>query len=237
MLSGVPSTTRARSGAEPVTAAAPTARRAGLERVDVVDAALGIVEAEGADALSMRRLASELGVTTTTIYWHVGNREQLVVAVVERMAERLGAAPIRGRRAQQRVHSAAVNIWRSAIGHRNVTALASSIGATTLLELPLEVALLAELERAGVRGTRARDALASVLACVAGFLITAWRPPEDRPEGLRPSQIWSAVEDARVSRSTVRAVAGGTDLDRLAERTLLAVVADYVPADGADEER
>ncbi len=236
MLSDVPSTTRSRATTGPRGRVAPTARRAGLERTDVVDAALAIVSADGADALTMRRLATELGVTTTTIYWHVGNREQLVVAVVERMAERLGDAPITGRDPRLRVHSAAVNIWRSASRHRNVTALASSIGATTLLELPLEVALLAELEQAGVRGAAARDALATVLACVAGFLVTAWRPPERRPDGLRPSQIWATVDDPRIPRSTIRAVSRAVDLDRLAERALRAIVVEHVPVSGATQE-
>ena len=52
---------------------------AGLDADDVVEAALALVEGEGGDALTMRRLASELGVTTTTIYWHVGNRDELLV--------------------------------------------------------------------------------------------------------------------------------------------------------------
>ncbi|MBM3664084.1 MAG: TetR family transcriptional regulator [Actinobacteria bacterium] len=234
MLSVVPSTIRPRSTTPSPRRSGPTSRRVGLQPTDVVDAALAIVSADGADALSMRRLAADLGVTTTTIYWHVGNREQLVVAVVERMAERLGRAAVTGREPQQRVHSAAVNIWRSASRHRNVTALASSIGATTLLELPLEVALLAELEQAGVRGAAARDALATVLACVAGFLVTAWRPPEERPDGLRPSQIWATVDDPRIPRATVRAVSGSVDLDRLAERALLAVVVEHL---GATAER
>lgn len=229
MLSGVPSTASPRRPA-------PTARRAGLERHDVVAAALSIVETEGVDALSMRRLAADLGVTTTTVYWHVGNREQLIVAVVELHAERQAAVEVIGGTPRERVHSAAVNIWRSARSHRNVTALASSVGATTLLELPLEVAVLAELDAAGVRGAAARDALQAVLSCIAGFLVTAWRPPEERPEGLRPSDVWGRVDDPRLPRATIRAVSRPADLDRLAERTLRSIV-DGLVADAEPERR
>ena len=42
--------------------------RAGLEPTEIVDAALALVDAHGAEALTMRRLAADLGVTTTTIY-------------------------------------------------------------------------------------------------------------------------------------------------------------------------
>ena len=61
---------------------AATARRVGLDREDVVDAALALVEGEGAAALTMRRLAAELDVTTTTIYWHAGGRDELVMALI-----------------------------------------------------------------------------------------------------------------------------------------------------------
>ena len=199
-------------------------RHTGLERDDVIDTALALVEAGGAEALSMRKLAAELGVAPTTIYWHVGNRHELVVAVVRRQAERQATRRVRGTDPADRVASAARNIWRSARAHRNVTALASQAGATTLLELPLEVALVAELEAAGVHGPRARDALRSLLACIAGFLVVAWRR-EVAAEELRPATLWAGVDDDRLSDETRAALCEPSDLDRLFDTTLRAVVA------------
>ncbi|HEX4776687.1 MAG TPA: TetR family transcriptional regulator, partial [Acidimicrobiia bacterium] len=51
-------------------------RRAGVTKERIVDEALGIVERDGVDQLSMRKLAAQLGVQPTSIYWHVGGREQ-----------------------------------------------------------------------------------------------------------------------------------------------------------------
>ena len=66
-------------------AAAATAsgpgRRAGLDPDEVVATALALVEAGGPEALTMRKLAAELGVGTNTIYWHVGSREELIAAL------------------------------------------------------------------------------------------------------------------------------------------------------------
>ena len=45
-----------------------TGRRAGLDQADMVAVALRLVESGGPDALTMRRLAAELDVTTNTIY-------------------------------------------------------------------------------------------------------------------------------------------------------------------------
>lgn len=211
-------------------AASPgTARRAGLDRDQVVDCALGLVEAHGADALSMRKLAAELGVTTTTIYWHVGSRDELIVAVIGRLAEQQAKVRVSGSTPRARVTSAARNIWRNALAHRNVTALASQVGATTLLELPLEVALVAELEAAGVTGKRARDALRSILMVVAGFLVGAWRRDHAAAPELRADVLWAAVDDPRISAATLAAIAEGPDLDALFDTAVRAVVDAYVP--------
>ena len=92
---------------------------AGLAADDVVEAALALVEREGGDALTMRRLAAELGVTTNTIYWHIGSRDELVLSVISLMARRLAQAEVVGETAHERVTSAATNIWRNALEHRN----------------------------------------------------------------------------------------------------------------------
>jgi AcrR family transcriptional regulator len=188
-----------------------------------------MVERDGPGALSMRKLATELGVTTTTIYWHVGSRDELILAVIERVSHDLGACRVRGTTPRDRVASVARSVWRSAFEHRNVTALAHQVGATSLLEMPLEVAMARELEAAGLRGPEARDALRSILMCVAGFLVVALRPGDATDPELRSSALWSRVE-APVSETSRAALTEDPDVEALFERTLAAVVAAYVPA-------
>ena len=53
--------------------------------VDVIyEHALALIDAEGADALNARRLASDLKCSTRTLYQQVGNREELIRALVSR---------------------------------------------------------------------------------------------------------------------------------------------------------
>jgi len=52
-------------------------------------AALELVDASGVEALSMRRLASALGVDPMSIYHHVPNKQALLQAVYERVLEEL----------------------------------------------------------------------------------------------------------------------------------------------------
>ena len=60
-----------------------SARRAALSRERIVAAAAALVDREGAEALSARRLASELGCEAMSLYHHVPNMGGLLDAVVD----------------------------------------------------------------------------------------------------------------------------------------------------------
>jgi AcrR family transcriptional regulator len=64
-------------------------RRRGLTRQAVVARALEIADAEGLEAVSLRRLASELGVTPMALYRHVRDKQDLVNAMTEAVLEDL----------------------------------------------------------------------------------------------------------------------------------------------------
>jgi len=54
-----------------------------LSRDGIVAAALALVDAEGLEALSTRRLAAELGVSGPSLYNHVATKDELIDAVVD----------------------------------------------------------------------------------------------------------------------------------------------------------
>jgi TetR/AcrR family transcriptional regulator, tetracycline repressor protein len=61
------------------------ASRAPLTREAIVDAALRVLDADGVDGLSMRRVGEELGAGAASIYWHVRNKDELIQLVFERV--------------------------------------------------------------------------------------------------------------------------------------------------------
>lgn len=207
-----------------------TNRHAGLEPDEVLDRALTLVEVEGADALTMRRLASELGVATTSIYWHVGNREQLVTAMVRRHGLRLAEAPIVGDTPRQRVLAVARLIWEGALADREVTRLASAHGLSSLHAQRLELAMARELQEAGVVGESARDALRAITACVGGFIIAALLD-NALPTDHRRSSVLAHLEDPGLDPATHSALATNSHLPSLFDTTLRTVVDSLVPAD------
>jgi len=218
-----------------------TGRRAGLDRDEVVQRALELVERDGPDALTMRKLANDLDVTTTTIYWHVGGREALVTAVIEKMAQLQADFEVMGDTPHDRVLLIASRIWDNAHTHRNVTSLAHRTGSTGRLELPLQIAMVQEFEAAGVRGAKARDALRATMMCIAGFLVVALRQPraqrerKDLDDDLESVDLWESVPSETVSSATRSALGKPAKLRPLFLITVSAVINDYLPRTDRNE--
>ena len=63
----------------------PTATRVPLSRARITGAALVLIEAEGLDALSMRKLGAALGVEAMSLYNHVRNKDDLLGAVTDQL--------------------------------------------------------------------------------------------------------------------------------------------------------
>ena len=67
---------RARRGRRP---------RANLDAEQIVDAAMGIADREGPAAMTMRKIASDLGVGVMSLYWYVPTKRDLEAMVLERL--------------------------------------------------------------------------------------------------------------------------------------------------------
>jgi AcrR family transcriptional regulator len=53
----------------------------------VADRALAIADAEGIEAVTIRRLATELGVTPMALYWHFKTKEDLLAGLADRVLD------------------------------------------------------------------------------------------------------------------------------------------------------
>ncbi|GAA3288905.1 TetR family transcriptional regulator ActII [Dactylosporangium vinaceum] len=54
-----------------------------LTRTAVAERALRIGDSEGLDAITIRRLATELGVTPMALYWHFKNKDELLLGLID----------------------------------------------------------------------------------------------------------------------------------------------------------
>ncbi|MFE7747332.1 TetR/AcrR family transcriptional regulator [Nocardia sp. NPDC057455] len=58
-------------------------KTSGLHREQIIAAAVEILDAEGLESLSMRKLGAKLGAGATSLYWHVSNKEELLELVLD----------------------------------------------------------------------------------------------------------------------------------------------------------
>src|SRR5512137_3067511 len=67
-------------------------------RERILDAALVLFNADGSHAVSTRHIAARLGISPGNLYYHFGNKEEIVLCLYERIEHALDAllAPERG---------------------------------------------------------------------------------------------------------------------------------------------
>jgi AcrR family transcriptional regulator len=63
----------------------PPRRGRTLSRDEIVNAAIAVADAEGPDAISMRRIARELNAGAMSLYWYVGSKEELLELMLDRV--------------------------------------------------------------------------------------------------------------------------------------------------------
>jgi AcrR family transcriptional regulator len=115
-------------------------RTAPLTRDEIFAAALAIIDAEGVEALSMRRLARDLGVEAMSIYHHVRDKQALLGGVVELSVRAEAPAPPKPGAAWQDVVAAVVlGFRRTLIAHPNVLPLMAAHPPTSPESMAIHV--------------------------------------------------------------------------------------------------
>lgn len=81
-----------------------------VTRAQVVDGALRVVREHGLSALSMRRLAEDLGVQAGALYYHVASKQDLLAAVAARIIDHGSGAATDPRAAAQALRAALLRV-------------------------------------------------------------------------------------------------------------------------------
>ncbi|WP_067802780.1 TetR/AcrR family transcriptional regulator [Actinomadura formosensis] len=163
-----------------------------LTAEEIVRAAIGLADAEGLDAVSMRRIADELGVSPMSIYTYVPGKAELIDVMVDRAFGEL--TPPEGETWRARLEHIARGGW--ALFHRHPWML-----QITTVRPPMGPNLLAkyEYELRAVDGLGLTDLeMDSVVALVTGFAESAARvsvnaAEAERRSGMSDEQWWESV--------------------------------------------
>jgi AcrR family transcriptional regulator len=137
-----------------------------LSREAVVTAALQVLEAEGGEALTMRRVAEQIGASASSLYGYVANKEELVQLVLDRIFEEVHVPPTGSW--QETLRQLGRAILAAYRRHRGVAALTLGRVAVTPSMLAMGERVLAELRSAGLP-----DEVAVFVGDLAGLYVGA----------------------------------------------------------------
>jgi AcrR family transcriptional regulator len=144
------------SAEAPVQAPRLRRKRGSLSPEEITAAALSLLDAEGASALTFARLGVTLQASPTAVYRHFASRQEVIVAV----AEELDAISLDGYESsgdwRADLEDLAWRAWRTALAHPAAASIAMSLITNGPNELRAVDAVLAALHAAGLRG---RDAV------------------------------------------------------------------------------
>lgn len=167
--------------------ASSEARGAPLSRTEILENALRIADEDGFEALTMRRLAQELGVDPMAIHRHVGGRDGLLDGLVEAIWAEITLPP-KDAGWQQALRTMADSMRALAHAHPNVYGLLCTRSVIPQSALELCDDVLKRLEGAGFSRDIAGEAVRSVLAYAMGYAVTELGlPAPERAESGEPS--------------------------------------------------
>lgn len=147
--------------------------RSGLDREQVLRAALHLIDTEGLPTLTMRRLATELGVGVMTLYSYVRDKDDILDGVTELALRPLAVPPDEFGSWEQRLQSALQELYGALRAHPGATQiLADGLVPGPTLD-PIREGLLAILRRAGFDRGQAVTYLNALFSYVVGFAAVA----------------------------------------------------------------
>lgn len=147
------------------------AEGAKLNRERIIHAAVRLIDRDGPEAFSMRRIANELGAGAMSLYNHVRDKAAVLDGVAEYVLAEVELPAEDSADWQEQVRELARSFRRVALAHPRAAALVLSRQLDSTLGLrPVEAALLV-LRRAGFDEATAVHALRAFLAFQVGSIL------------------------------------------------------------------
>ncbi|MEU4328472.1 TetR/AcrR family transcriptional regulator C-terminal domain-containing protein [Nonomuraea dietziae] len=164
-----------------------------LERDQIVAAAVRLLDQVGLDRLTLRRLASELGVQAPALYWHVKNKQELLDEIADALTREIPLRPLDEQESwrdwlaeRMRDHRRMLN------AHRDAARLFVAVRPGPAVPPTLKVAV-ESLGRAGFPPREAVRSLFTLGHYVTGFVLEEQARAAHNPEAdLNEARRWLA---------------------------------------------
>jgi TetR/AcrR family tetracycline transcriptional repressor len=153
-----------------------------LDRQRIVAEAVALLDAEGLDGVTTRKLAARLGVQSPTLYWHLPNKAALITAIAEAiLGEQFGemSPPEPDERWQDWLIGLAERLRRALLAHPDGARIISTAQLSLTMAAISELAMSTLVAR-GVSLRHARVIVLTVERFPVGHVLEEQAP---RPEG------------------------------------------------------
>jgi TetR/AcrR family transcriptional regulator, tetracycline repressor protein len=165
-----------------------------LTQEQVVRRAVDLMAEAGLEALTLRRLATELGVSAPTLYWHVRNKRQLLDLMAEALVARTGrrTSPAHGQPWWDWLAEQARLRWRVLTSHRDA-ALVVAGNRPTEASLPDVEAIVGSLVVVGFPPAEALRTILSIgnyaIGCAVEYQAEAAREPDPEHDARLTAEV------------------------------------------------
>ncbi|MGZ5391041.1 MAG: TetR/AcrR family transcriptional regulator [Mycobacterium sp.] len=194
----------------------------GVTADQILETAARLIDVDGVEAFTMRRLAEQLGVAVTSIYWHIGGKDKLFDSLVEELLAQMAHLPSDGENPVDRIASIARSQRRMLIEKQHLLSIAHERDRTPQLFLPIQQRLAAQLSELGVTGSDAALVLRAVQVHVISSAVMQFSAVRGAKHDEEDPSLWA---DAWPDRALVEALQSPTDYDAVFEYGLNALLA------------
>jgi AcrR family transcriptional regulator len=161
-------------------------------------------------------------VAVTSIYWHVGGRDQLLDDLVDRLVDDMANLPIEGTTPLERIASLARNQRKALIERQHLLAVAHERDRTPVLFLPIQQTLAGQLAELGVTGSEAALVLRAIEVHVISSAVMQFSAVRGEKHDEEDPTLWT---DDWPDQALVTALQSPTDYDAVFEYGLEALLA------------
>ena len=164
-----------------------TTRRKPLNRERILDTALSLVDEEGLEALSMRKLGQALGYEAMSLYNHVANKDDLLDGILDLvLAEMELPDPAGGLKS---IRSSSISAHEALVRHPWAAGLLMSPARIRPARLEFMDSLLAALRESGFSAETTYTAYHVLDAHIIGFSL--WASTHGKmPEHIEDARAW-----------------------------------------------
>lgn len=157
----------------------------------VVEEALSLAGSEGLEAVTIRRLAKELGVTPMALYWHFRSKDELLDGMVNRIYEKIDPKLDESATWQEQLRALLGSMVDVLRAHPRTATLVSTRSTTSESSLHATEVMLDILRRAGFSPSEATQIARHALSTTADLIRSAVPQPE-------PDELMDARRRARL---------------------------------------